>query len=42
MRVHRFHSPLQHWLSGLLLELAALSAFIAAMFLVVLFVAWVR
>ncbi len=42
MRVHRFNSPLQHWFSGLLVEVAALVAFVGSLFFVVLLVVWLR
>ncbi len=34
MPIHRLQSPFQHWLSGLIAEVATFAAFILAMFLI--------
>lgn len=42
MRVQHFHSPLQHWLSGLLTEILSLGGFVGSLFFVVWLVMWLR
>lgn len=41
MRVHRFQSPFEHWISGLLVEIAIFAGYLVVLAVLVLVTTWV-
>ncbi|MDP2233915.1 MAG: hypothetical protein Q8K89_09780 [Actinomycetota bacterium] len=41
MRVHRFQSPFEHWVSGLLVEIAVFCGYLLVLAALVLVTTWV-